>query len=178
LVKEKNKTKILREQIKQIEKDLNNEKNAKIKLNINLEEANKKIKELTNQLSNNLNFNQNNKIIELQKRIDMKNQEIIELYAKIKDLSDNGVHFMPGDKIIGIGFISVDQKIQNYIRAYKDTEIFSRIEEDLYNEYPEFKDKETYLMFGGNKIKRFKTLKENNIKNGDVIQVHIYDDEI
>ena len=53
----------------------------------------------------------------------------------------------------------------------------SRLEEELYNEYPEFKDKETYLMVRANKIQRFKTLRENNIKNGDVIQVHIYDDD-
>ena len=85
---------------------------------------------------------------------------------------------MPGDKVIGIGFMSVNQKIQNYVRAYKDTEILARIEEELYNEYPEFKEKETYLMIRANKIKRFKSLKENNIRNGDIIQVHIYDEEI
>ena len=84
---------------------------------------------------------------------------------------------MPGDRIISIVFNSGNQKIQYYNRAYKDTEIFSRVEEKLYNEYPEFKDKDTYLMIRGNKIKRFKTLKENNIKDGDVIQVHIYDEE-
>ena len=84
---------------------------------------------------------------------------------------------MPGDKVIGIGFMSVNQKIQNYIRAYKDTEILARIEEELYNEYPEFKEKETYLMIRANKIKRFKSLKENDIRNGDIIQVHIYDEE-
>ena len=105
----------------------------------------------------------------------MKNQEISQLYMRI---NNNGVKFMPGDNIISIAFISVNQKIQNYNRAYKDTEIISRIEEKLYNEYPEFKEKETYLMLNANKIKRFKSLKENNVKNGDVIQVHIYEDEI
>ena len=81
---------------------------------------------------------------------------------------------MPGDNIIAVGFMSVNQQIQNYSRAYKDTETVSRIEEELYSNYPEFKDKETYLMLNGKKIMRFKTLKENNIKNGDIIQVHIY----
>jgi flagellar biosynthesis/type III secretory pathway chaperone len=84
---------------------------------------------------------------------------------------------MPGDKIIGIGFTSVNQQIQYFSRAYKDTEIVSRVEEELYNEYPEFKEKDTYLMVRANKIKRFKTLRENNIRNGDIIQVHIYDEE-
>ena len=124
-----------------------------------------------------MNNIQNNKILELQRIIDMKNQEISQLYGRINS-NNNGIKFMPGDNIIGIGFNSVNQKIQNYSRAYKDTEIVARIEEELYNEYPEFKEKETYLMLKGNKIMRFKTLKENNVKNGDIIQVHIYEDEI
>ena len=103
----------------------------------------------------------------------MKNQEISQLYARINNNS-SGVKFMPGDNIVAVIFTSVNQKIQNYGRAYKDTETVARLEEELYNNYPEFKDKETYLMLNANKIMRFKTLKENNIKNGDIIQVHIY----
>ena len=99
----------------------------------------------------------------------MKNQEISQLYMRINNKNDNGLNFMPGDKIIGIGFESVNQKIKNYVRAYKDTEITSRIEEKFYNEYPEFKEKETYLMLNANKIKRFKSLKENDVKDGDII---------
>ncbi len=108
----------------------------------------------------------------------MKNQEISQLHAKINNNNCSGVRSLPGDKIIGKDFENVNQKIKNQIRAYRNTEIMSRIEEDLYNEYPEYKEKDTYLVVGANKIKRFKTLKENNIKNGDIIQVHIYEDEI
>ena len=177
LDEEKNKNYLLNEQIRKLQIDLNNEKDLKNKLSIKLEEANNKIRDLSNQLSNNMNNIQNNKILELQRIIDMKNQEISQLYGRINS-NNNGIKFMPGDNIIGIGFNSVNQIIQNYSRAYKDSEIVARIEEELYNEYPEFKDKETYLMVKGNKIMRFKTLKENNVKNGDIIQVHIYEDEI
>ena len=165
---EKNKNNILSEQNKKLENDLN-------KLKIELEYANKNIKDLTKKLSNNKIKNKK-KIIELQKSIDMKNLEINQLNARINNNND-GIICSSGDKIVSIAFNSVNQIIQNYNRAYKDTEIFSRIEEELYNEYPEFKDKETYLMIRANKIQRFKTLRENNIKNGDVIQVHIYDDD-
>jgi hypothetical protein len=143
-------------------------------LNIELENAKKTIDDLNRKLLNYNNLYNNN--IQLQKKIDIKNQEIIQLNSRINNNS-NGMIVIPGDKVIGIGFISVNQKIQNYIRAFKDTEIIARIEENLYNEYPEFKEKETYLMVRANKIKRFKTLKENNIRDGDVIQVHVYDDE-
>ena len=179
LIEEKNKNKKLNEQINKLEKDLSNEKDAKKKLNIKLEEENKKIRDLTNQLNQLSNFKdiQKNKIIELQKIIDKKNQEISQLYVR-NNSSSKGVKFKTGDNIIGIGFVSVNQEIQHFNRAYKDTEVFASIEEELYNEYPEFKEKETYLMLNANKIMRFKTLKENNIKNGDVIQVHIYEDEI
>ena len=173
LVEEKNKNYLLNEQIRKLQIDLNNEKDLKNKLSIQLVEANKTIINLSNQFSNNI---QNNKILELQRTIDMKNQEISQLLVRINNNS-NGVKFMPGDNIIAVVFTSVNQKIQNYSRAYKDTEIVARIEEELYNNYPQFKEKETYLMLNGNKIMRFKTLKENNIKNGDIIQVHIYEDE-
>ena len=145
------------------------------KLNIELENAKKTNNDLNTKLSNYNNQN-NEKILQLQRIIDIKNQEINQLNSRINNNS-SGMIFMPGDRIISIVFISGNQKIQYYNRAYKDTEIFSRVEEELYNEYPEFKDQDTYLMVRGNKIKRFKTLKENNIKEGDVIQVHIYDEE-
>ena len=141
---------------------------------------NKELQKTINDLNAKL-FNYNNlyneKIVQLQRLIDIKNQEINRLNSRINNNS-SGMIVMPGDKVIGIGFMSINQKIQNYIRAYKDTEILARIEEELYNEYPEFKEKETYLMIRANKIKRFKSLKENNIRNGDIIQVHIYDEEI
>jgi hypothetical protein len=167
LIEEKKKNNTLNKQIQLLNTKCNN-------LNIELENAKKTIDDLNRKLLNYNNLYNNN--IQLQKKIDIKNQEIIQLNSRINNNS-NGMIVMPGDKVIGIGFISVNQKIQNYIRAFKDTEIIARIEENLYNEYPEFKEKETYLMVRANKIKRFKTLKENNIRDGDVIQVHVYDED-
>ena len=167
MIEEKKKNNTLNQQIQLLNTKCNN-------LNIELENAKKTIDDLNRKLLNYNNLYNNN--IQLQKKIDIKNQEIIQLNSRINNNS-NGMIVMPGDKVIGIGFISVNQKIQNYIRAFKDTEIIARIEENLYNEYPEFKEKETYLMVRANKIKRFKTLKENNIRDGDVIQVHVYDED-
>ena len=44
-----------------------------------------------------------------------------------------------------------------------------RIEEKLYEEYPEYKETENYFIHSGNLIKRFKTIEENNIKSGKPI---------
>ena len=104
----------------------------------------------------------------------MKNDEINKLKSKLNDNSLE--NFQPGDKILAIGFTSCDQKINNFFLPCKDSELFVRIEEKLYNEYSEYKDKETYFVFGANKIKRFKTLKENNIKSGSLIMLNIYEE--
>jgi hypothetical protein len=172
-IEEKNKNNRLSEQIQ----SLTNNYNLLYK---ELENAKRTINDLNTRLLN--QNNQNNNIVQLQRLIDIKNQQINQLNMRINSISNNsndrsGIIYMPGDKIIGIGFAGVNQQIQNYSRAYKDTEIVSRVEEELYNEYPEFKEKDTYLMLRANKIKRFKTLRENNIRNGDIIQVHIYDEE-
>ena len=60
------------------------------------------------------------------------------------------------------------------------TEKFGRIEQDLYEEYPEFiEEKNNYFTTNGIKINRNKTLEENNIKNNDVILLakYIIEDE-
>ena len=51
----------------------------------------------------------------------------------------------------------------------KRNEIFSIIENELYNEYPEIKKQECYFLYNGSKINSKLTLKEIDIKNGDTI---------
>ena len=132
-----------------------------------IQELNKEINNLKNEL-------------EIVKK---NNIDLSRLLFNIKQLNAknennrNGIIYKEGDKIISVGFLSIDQKI-HYNRAYRDSEILAKVEEDLYNEYPELKDRDTYLLLNGNKIKRFKSLKENNIKNGDIILVNYFDDDI
>ena len=78
----------------------------------------------------------------------------------------------PGDKIIAALFISSDQKI-TYAISCKNTTPFVRIEEKLYEEYPEYKDTENHFIHNGNVIKRFKTVEENNIKSGKPIILNV-----
>ena len=184
---EKNKNKILnddnvklKDKIIKIEKELKLEKIKNIKLNniqINiknqLDDANNTIKELTNKLNNNDLIN-DKKYLELQNIIVLKNDEINKLKSKINDNSLENIQ--PGEKIIAIGFISVDQKIKNFILPCNENDLFVKIEGKLYNEYQEYREKETYFILNGEKIKRFKTLKENNIKNGNFIMLYLYEE--
>ena len=78
------------------------------------------------------------------------------------------------EKIFGITFMSVSHdKIYPIICSNTDTIV--KCEEIFYNEYPEYKEYNTYLTANGNIIKRFKTIEENGIKQGMAIIVNIYE---
>ena len=82
----------------------------------------------------------------------------------------------PGEIIFSVNFVSMGfQDIGHYSLVCKNTDIFVRLEEKLNNDYPQLKDKETYFLVNGNRIKRFKTLDENNIKSNDVINLFLID---
>ena len=83
---------------------------------------------------------------------------------------------LPGEKILGVNFVSMGvNDIGHYNLVCKNTDLFVRLEERLYEDYPQFKEYETYFEVKTRRIKRFKTLQENNIKTKDVINVFIID---
>ena len=111
------------------------------------------------------------KIEDLKKLLEEKNSEINNL----KNNNNMITSINSGEKIIGVFFTSTNQDIHRPIPC-KNTDTFARIEEKIYNEYPKYKDYNTYLTVNGNTIKRFKTFDENKIKDGDTIIVNIYDE--
>ena len=167
---EKNKNIELNNRIKQLEIELNNEKEKNKNLNIQIEKYKKTIKDLNDKISGN-NLVDNNKVLELQNIIKEKIDEINLLRSKLND--SNIENIQPGEEILAIGFTSSDQTIQNFFRPCKDSDLFVKLEEKLYDEYPKYKDVETYFLVNGKKVLRFKSMKENNIKNGQVIMVNI-----
>ena len=133
-------------------KDLLNQKMKEINdLKIQLQNKEKTIELLNNQISN--------KIIELN---NMKNKII-------NNNNDDLINVInPGEKILSALFISADEKI-TYAIPCKNTTPFIRVEEKLYEEYPECKDSKKFFIHNGTIIKRFKTIGENNIKSGKPI---------
>ena len=90
----------------------------------------------------------------------------------------NAESVRPGEKIFAVNFVSMGfQDIGHYSLVCKNTDLFVRLEEKLNNDYTQLKDKETYFMVNGRRIKRFKTLDENQIKSNDVINLFLIDDE-
>ena len=153
-----------------MEIDLNNEKEKNKKLNEQIGKDKKLIQTLNEKISE-INLADNNKLLKLQNIIKEKTDEINTLKSQISDGSVSNLR--PGEKVYAIGITSVDQTIQNFFRPCKDTDLFVKLEEKLYDEYPQYKDLETYFLVDGRKIARFKSIKENKIKNGQIITLNI-----
>ena len=62
-----------------------------------------------------------------------------------------------------------NQDIINYSMACRTTDLFSSLEERLYQDYPNYRNIEKIFMVNTNRISRNKTLEENNIKHNDII---------
>jgi len=153
LAEEKEKNQILINKNKILE-----EKIAFLNIEIN------KIKELSKQSENKLA----QKINELQKILSVKNKN-----KDYYDLSSLG----PNDKVIAVNFVSMgNNDIGHYNLICKNRDLFVRLEERLYNDFPQFKEHETYFEVKGKRIKRFKTLEQNLIKNNDIISMFIIEE--
>ena len=112
--------------------------------------------------------NEKNNIIQ-QNELKIKN--IKEAKKEIKSIK-------PGEKIFSVLFMTQgNNDINNYAMSCKNTDLFVRLEEKLYDDYPEYKNYETFFMVNTPRILRFKTLDENKIKNNDIISVFIYEEE-
>ena len=142
--------------------EINKLKNDLIKANKIIEQQNKKIKYLENQLNN----NNNNIIQSLENEIKLKNKEINELKLKLKNTNLNkDVINIHKESIKCVYFTSMDQKI-HYPIPCLSTDIFAEIEEKLYKEYPEYRETNNFFIANGKEILRFKSISDNNIGNG------------
>ena len=171
--------------IKNNQKDKEIEKLKKeiIKLNnenSSLKDENQKLKNENQRLNSELNNNTQNlkkyesEVNKLNLALTNKNNEINNLNNEIKNLqlSSGKKKFIDIDELLIIHFKSIDQKVDMPFYCQKN-DIFVRIEEKLYNEYPEFKDLNTYFTVNGRAIKRFRSMLENEIRNNDKIFLNI-----
>ena len=75
---------------------------------------------------------------------------------------------------MSVNFVSMGrQDIQNFSLVCKNTDIFNQLEERVYNEFPKFKEFNTICKVNSRDNKRFKTLDENGIKSGDIINIFV-----
>ena len=81
------------------------------------------------------------------------------------------------DKIIAVNFVSmVRNDIGHFNLICKKRDLFVRLEERLYENFPQYKEFDIYFLVDGRRIKRFKTMEQNNINNNDIINLFIIDE--
>ena len=166
---EKNNSILLSQRIKELEKIINikskEKSNENQNININMinkeknliNELNEKLKNLNNSLNRSINKDKINELYE-------------EIRIKDKIISSFPVKLSEGEKLLSVIFVSVDQKI-HYSTICKNTDKFSKIENLLYDAYPEYIETENNFFVNGNKVNKYKSLENNKIKNSDIIML-------
>ena len=103
--------------------------------------------------------------------------EIGEFDDKLKKEKSNFPYNDNGNgnnEVLAINFTSIDSRI-NFPIPCKKEDKFYIIEQKLYEEFPEYKNKNCYFMAKGIVIDRNKTIRENKIKSGDIILLNFND---
>ena len=185
-VSEVKKPVIKEETKKEIKKEIsNNNEIEKLKRELETEKKkNKQLQDTINQLKQNHNIEIEkykkdiNKLVEknkeLEKLLEEKNKEINDYIFKFSNSNNNEqlISFKPGDKIIAVLFMTQgNQDIYNYTMPCKTSDLFVRLEERLYHDFPKYRNFETFFMVNARRIFRFKSLEENQIKNNDIISL-------
>ena len=167
-------------QIGELNRQLNEERNRNQllinengRLNNIINDLNNQINNLNNQIRN--IQNNENRIELLEKEIQEKNDEIQIYQSKLRN---SIISIKPGENILAINFVCKDiQDIDHYCLPCKNADLFVRLEEKLNNNFPILRDHETYFEVNGRRIKRFKTLDENNIKSNDIINIFLLNNQ-
>jgi predicted nuclease with TOPRIM domain len=144
--------------------ELNKYKEENMKLKQQINNLQREINKLNNKLQN-----ANQSVINIQQQQFNYINEINNLKLQLNNKNKDG--YVNRNNIMVVHFLSGDGKINQGIYCLK-TDTFAQVEEKLYQIYAEYRDNynNTFLA-RGNVIKRFKTMSENNIKNGDKIQL-------
>jgi len=141
-----------------------------------LNEEKKKLEESNKILNNYKNVmgcsSKDEKIMKLLDDVELKEKEIKQL-NKMK--SRLPFELLENEKLMSIIMVSNDQKI-HYSIICKNSQKFTKIEENLYERYPEYIESENFFLVNGNKINKYKSLEENKIKNSDIITLFKYDE--
>ena len=154
----------------ELEKYINENNKLKEKIK-NLKNENIKLKDELNKIEKLNNIPHN--VIDLKKELINKDKEINILKDRLSAIDKNNRNVNFND-IMVINFISGDGTINEGIKCLK-TETFAEVEEKLYQKYDEYREKNNIFLAGGQVVLRFKKIYENNIKDGDKVQLQDFE---
>ena len=138
-------------------------KKEKNKINEDLIKANKIISNINNYEIKKLK-DENNL---LKQQLNLKDDKINELKNKI-NIIDRPKYDI--NDIIVINFQASDGSVNYGIKCLK-TEIFAEVEEKLYKIYNNLRNTNNMFISNAKPVLRFKTIDENNIKDGCIVQL-------
>ena len=166
LKEEQNNNKMLHEIINKLKKE-----NKEIKKNS--ENEIEKLKQTIKKNSEDKKKKLRQTIKKLEKEINDKNNEIQNYILEIKNLNEKNNQIIKSEtkeQNFKLFFNTQEnQDIQNYEISCNNTDLFVRLEEKLYNEFPKYRNYQTYFKNNSSTILRFKTLEENQIQNNSKI---------
>ena len=121
---------------------------------------------------NNIIYNNNNTFEELQKLLNEERNKNIKLNQTIQELKEKLARYpfelLPGEKMMTVNFCSMNQDV-TFSVICKNTDLFVKIELELYKEYLKYQEKENYFTVKGIRVDKYKSLEYNNIRNNDII---------
>ena len=119
----------------------------------------------------------NNKEISLLQENNKNLLENMNEHKKVVNALKKGISFEldKDEKLMCIIFISTDQKV-HYPIICKNKQKFNEVENLLYEKFPEYKDSENFFLIKGHKIIKSMTLEENNIENGEIITMTVFEE--
>ena len=150
-------------------------KNKKLEEEINklkdeLNKANKIISGISNsKVDTNEVKKLKDEITNLKLKLSEKDKEIIQLKNNSKNNTIEEQSFKYKD-IIVINFMSMDGSVHYGIKCLPN-DIFAEVEEKLYKKYDNLRNTNNMFTANAKPVLRFKKLCENNIKDGDIIQL-------
>ena len=147
-----------------------NDENNKLKEELNkYKKENQEMKNKINLLLNE-NMKLKNDLAQANIIFINKDNEINNLKLQLQQLQNKNNINVNYNDIIYIHFISTDQNINCAIKCLK-TDTFAEVEEKLYQKYSEYRETNNNFIAKGGVILRFKKIYENNIQDGDKIQL-------
>ena len=154
----------------ELKSNLENYKTEIIKLKEDLFKANKIISGIQNNQNNNNEIknlrDENNK---LKYELTIKEKLIKDLNNKLQNNAKGNMNVNFND-IMVINFISMDSSVHYGIKCLP-TDIFAEVEEKLYQIYDNLRDTNNMFTANAKPVLRFKKLCENDIKDGDILQL-------
>ena len=140
-------------------------------MNNNIQKLSSENNSLKNKIKSNNSQNNSEEIISLYKRNEELNKRVDDLNEKLKRYP---FILEKDEKILSIIFACSSF---HYSIICKNTDTIHKLETELYKKYPEFSETNNYFLCKGDVAKKFKTLEELKLKNGDIIIIKQQEDE-